>query len=303
MDTMIGANTANLIMDTTDAEFGKDVMEASQSTPVIAYFSAPWCGPCKQLSPMLEKVVKAANGAIRMVKINIDENPMIAQQLRVQSIPAVFGFVGGRPVDGFMGAVPESQIKSFAEKLITMSGGEVGPDPIEQALEQAQQAEEAGDLQAAASIYTQILNHDQTCVEAAVGLAQLYINEGQPDAATQLLDQLSDEVQKDQRIVAVRASMELAGEAAEAQGKLPALQAAIAADPDDFQARIDLAVALFAGAQAEEAMDHLFHVIAKDREWNEDAARMQLLKFFEALGPTDPVTLKGRRRLSSILFS
>lgn len=303
MEMMIGADTANLITDSTDAEFGKDVMEASQTTPVIVDFWAPWCGPCKQLGPMLEKAVKAANGAVRMVKINIDENPMIAQQLRVQSIPAVFGFAGGRPVDGFMGMVPESQIKSFVDKLIAAGGGEAGPDPIEQALEQARQAEEAGDAQTAASLYTQILNHDQTCVDAAAGLAQLYIEQGQPEGATQLLDQLSEEVQKDPKIVAVRANLELAGEAAEAQAKLPSLQAAIEANPDDFQARLDLAVALFAGNKAEEALDQLFYIIGKDREWNEDAARKQLLKFFEALGPTDPVTLKGRRRLSSILFS
>ena len=297
------AAASDYIKDSTDRDFGPDVMDASQQVPVIVDFWAPWCGPCKQLGPVLEKIVNEAKGKLRMVKINIDENPGIAQQLRVQSIPAVFAFFGGRPVDGFMGALPESQIKAFTDKLIDLSGGVGGDDPLEAALEQARLALEEGDMEQASAILQQVVAHAPDNVEAVVLFADCLLKQGQLEPAKQLFETLPEEALKDQKAAALKAALELAEESAEAISQIQSLQAKVDADADDHEARMGLASAVFATGQAEAAVDHLLHIIAADREWNDGAARQQLLKLFEAMGHADPVTVAGRRKLSSILFS
>ena len=291
------------IKDSTDQDFGPDVMELSQQVPVIVDFWAPWCGPCKQLGPALEKIVNEAKGKLRMVKINIDENPMIAQQLRVQSIPAVFAFFGGRPVDGFMGALPESQIKVFTDKLIQMSGGVGGDDPVEAALDQARILLEEGDREQASAILQQVVAHAPDNAEAIILFADCLLKEGQLESAKQLFETLPEEALKDQKAAALKAALELAEESAGAIAEMQGLQAKVDADPDDHDARMGLASAVFATGQADAAIDHLLHIVAADRDWNDGAARQQLLKLFEALGHADPATVAGRRKLSSLLFS
>ncbi|RED51528.1 thioredoxin family protein [Aestuariispira insulae] len=295
--------TGDYIKDSTDRDFGPDVMELSQQVPVIVDFWAPWCGPCKQLGPVLEKIVNDAKGKLRLVKINIDENPGIAQQLRVQSIPAVFAFFGGRPVDGFMGALPESQIKTFTDKLIEMSGGVGGDDPLEAALEQAKLLLEEDDMEQAMAILQQVVAHAPENVEAITLFADCLLKQGQLEPAKQLFETLPEDTHKDQKVAALKAALELAGESEGALAEMQALQARIDADADDHEARMGLASAVFATGRADVAIDHLLHIIAADREWNDGAARQQLLKFFEALGHADPVTVAGRRKLSAILFS
>lgn len=290
---------ADLVKDSNIDTFMADVIEASRQTPVIVDFWAPWCGPCKTLGPMLEKAVREAKGAVRMVKVNIDENPEIAQQMRIQSIPAVYAFKGGRPVDGFVGAVPESQIKAFVKRL----GGDTGPSPVEQALEQARGALDGGDAGTASAIYGQILAREPGNVPAVAGLAQCYLLAGDDAKATELLAGLPKEAQKDPEVQRVRSALELAQQAANASGDMADLQAKVARDPKDHQARHDLAVALFAAGQQEAAVDQLLDLFKRDRKWNDDAARKQLVKFFEALGGTHPLTVNGRRRLSSLMFA
>ncbi len=304
MEPLIGAapakGGADLIKDSDVTTFMADVIDASREVPVIVDFWAPWCGPCKQLGPLLEKAVKEANGAVRLVKINIDENPEIAQQMRIQSIPAVFAFKGGRPVDGFVGALPESQIKAFLKRL----GGPAAaqPSPIALALEEAKAALDAGDTGTASALYSQVLAHEPGNAVAAAGLAKGYIAAGDTAKAKQLLDGLPAEAQKHADVAAARAALELAGQAKEA-GDIAKLTQRLAQNPADHEARLELATALFAAGQVEQAIDQLLDLFKRDRKWNDEAARKQLVKFFEVLGPTNPNTVSGRKRLSSLMFA
>ncbi len=295
------APPADAVKDTDTAQFAVDVIDASMTTPVIVDFWAPWCGPCKQLGPALEKAVLATRGKVRMVKLNIDDNQQIAAQMRIQSIPAVYAFFQGRPVDGFVGAVPESQIKSFVDNLVKMGGDP--SDAVDQALEQAKAALDAGDTDTAGALYSQILQAVPDLPAAIAGLARVLIAMGRTDDARKVLDQAPDEARKTGDIAAVLSSLELAEQTSGQIGEIPGLRDRVARDPADHTARIDLAMALYGAGDAGAAIDALIESIRRDREWNEQAARKQLLKIFEALGPTDPVTVSGRRKLSSILFS
>ena len=303
-DAALQAAPADLIKDSDQTKFAKDVIEASRTVPVIVDFWAPWCGPCKTLQPAIEKVVKAAKGAVKLVKINIDQNQMLAQQLRIQSIPAVYAFFGGRPVDGFMGAVPESQVKAFVDKLVQAAGGAAGGagNEIAELLEHAKAAVAQNDLETAAQIYSEILGVEPENVAALAGLARYHMQAGDAEQAAALLDQVPAKDRTHAEVVAVRAALDLAAKAKEA-GPVDDLKARAAADPKDFQARFDLALAYCAGNQRQEAIDELLAMIKADRNWNEAAARAQLLKFFEALGFADPLAVDGRKRLSTILFS
>ncbi|HKJ74632.1 MAG TPA: thioredoxin [Alphaproteobacteria bacterium] len=288
----------SLIKDSTDQNFMVDVVEESRETPVIVDFWAPWCGPCKQLGPMLEKLVKAGRGSVKLVKINIDENPHVAQQLRVQSIPAVFAFKEGQPVDAFMGALPESQLKEFIERL----GGAAGPSPFEQLMEEAAAAMEKGDHQGAGQLYGAAVQEEPGNPEAAGGLARCFIEMGNLDQAEQALGLVTKENAEHPAIAGARSALALAREAAGA-GDVSGLRAAIEANPKDHQARYDLAIALLAGGDRDGAVEQLLTLLKLDRNWNDQAARKKLIELFDAFGPTDPLTLDGRRRMSSILFA
>lgn len=305
MEPIIGETTApeGLIKDTSTATFMADVIEASNETPVIVDFWAPWCGPCKQLTPIIEKAVKGAGGAVKLVKINIDENKEIAAQMRIQSIPAVYAFSKGQPVDGFVGAQPESQIKSFIEKVVTSAGGSVGPSPIDQAMEQAAEAEAAGDAQTAGGIYSEVLRHEPDNTKALAGLIRSLMAAGQMDAARQVLADVPADKREDPDIKSATAALELADKAGEAAGQLGELESRLAANEADHQARFDLALAYYASNRAEDAIDHLLTIVQKNRAWNEDAARKQLIEIFDALGSEDPLVADSRMRLSTILFS
>ena len=290
------AETGGEVKDVTTATFQQDVLLASRDKPVIVDLWAPWCGPCKQIAPVLEKVVRAAAGKVALVKINIDEEPQIAQALRVQSIPAVFAFDQGQPVDGFVGVQPESQIKAFVERLV----GNIGPSAVEQALAQADEALEGGSAEQAATIYRQVLTRETDNVDAAAGLCRSLIALGRTGEVTDLLDSFDDVIAEDERIKGVRAQLELLGSAT---GDMAALEARVAADGKDFEARLELARALAAIDRRDDAVDQLIAIIALKRDWNEEAARKELLKFFEAWGPTDQAAIDGRRKLSSAWFS
>ena len=310
METMLKgaapqAAPADLVKDSDQTKFAKDVLEASRTVPVIVDFWAPWCGPCKQLQPTIEKVVREAKGAVKLVKINIDQNQMLAQQLRIQSIPAVYAFFGGRPVDGFMGAVPESQVKQFVDRLVQAVGGVAGEgdgNEIAELLEQAKAATAQNDLELAARIYSEVLGVEPTNVAALAGMARYQVQIGDLDQAKALLEQIPAKDRTGAEVAAVQAAIDLAEKAKEA-GPIGDLKAKASADPKDFQARLDLALAYWAGDQKQEAIYELLAMIKLDRNWNEGAARQQLLKFFEALGFTDPLAVDGRKRLSSILFA
>ncbi|HTR85353.1 MAG TPA: co-chaperone YbbN [Reyranella sp.] len=311
METMLQgaapqAVPADLIKDSDQMKFAKDVIEASTKVPVIVDFWAPWCGPCKTLQPMIEKAVREAKGAVKLVKIDIDQNKMLAQQLRIQSIPMVYAFFGGRPVDGFQGAIPESQVKEFVARLVQAAGGaapgEGGADDLTAALEHAKQAVAEGDFELAKQIYAEVHEVDPANLAALAGLARCQAQAGELAEAKATLAKVAQKDKTNAEIVAVQASIDLA-EQAKAAGPVGDLKAKAAADPKDFQARLDLALAYWAGEQRQEAIDELLAMIKLDRNWNEAAARQQLLKFFEALGFTDPLAVAGRKRLSTILFS
>jgi putative thioredoxin len=292
------AANGEVVKDSDSRNFMKDVIEASRSQPVIVDFWAPWCGPCKQLGPIIERVVRAAGGKVRLVKINVDESPELAQQLRIQSIPMVYGFVGGQPVDGFAGALPESQIKAFVERL----AGPVGPSPVEAALEQAKAAVAAGQMDVARQLYERVLGAEPENPEALAGAARCQIATGRLAAAREILDGVPTQHANHVEVDGARAALSLAEEA----GTLAdpeALRTRLQANPDDHAARLDRATSLFLRGQVEPAIDELLTIVRRDREWQDQAARKQLIKFFEALGPNHPATVAGRRKLSAVLFS
>lgn len=289
----------DLIKETTDATFMADVVEASQTTPVIVDFWAPWCGPCKTLGPQLEAAVTAAKGKVRMVKVNVDENQQIAAQLRVQSIPMVYAFVDGQPIDGFQGAVPESQIKDFVTKLAAMSKEDGG---LGEALEAAEEMLSLGEHDDAAQTFAAILGEEPGNAAAMGGLARAHLAMGQTDEAEQLLSTAPDAIFNAPELEAVRAQIALARQA-ESAGPLAELQAAVDANPADHAARFELAQALHANGDVEDAVDQLLELFRQDREWNEAAAKTQLFTIFDALPPQDPIALNGRRRLSSMIFA
>jgi putative thioredoxin len=288
----------DLIKDTTTATFRQDVLAESMTQPVLVDFWAPWCGPCKQLTPVLEKAVKAAGGKVKLVKMNIDEHPQIAGQLGVQSIPAVFAFQRGQPVDGFMGALPESQVKGFIERLI----GPMGPSAADDLMAEAETLAASGDAAGAAELYAAVLAQDPENVAALAAMAKLHAEFGDLEGAKRFLAMAPAAKANDPAIAGARAAIELAEQAA-SLGDLADLQRRVEANPLDHQARFDLAVALNAKGKREEAIDHLLEIVRRDRTWNEDGARKQLVQFFEAWGPTDEMTIAGRRKLSSILFA
>ena len=291
------AGDAEIIKEGSLQTFAKDVIQASKTVPVLVDFWATWCGPCKQLTPLLEKVVRAAKGKVRLVKIDIDKNPEIAQQLRIQSVPTVYAFVGGQPVTGFAGAQPESQIKALVDRLIGGAGEEEG-DGL---LEAAQDAAARGDTRTAGRLFQQLLAEDPAQPDALGGLARCLIAERKFQDAKQLLDEAPKEIANHVAVTGAKAALTLAEEAG-VLGDPAELAARVEADPDDHDARYRLATVLFLRGQAEAAMEHLTQIVKRDREWEEDKARKQLVKFFEALGPKDPATLKGRRMLSTVLF-
>lgn len=292
------ATASDLIKDTTTQTFVKDVMEESRRQPVLVDFWAPWCGPCKQLTPVLEKVVKAAKGKVKLVKMNIDEHPAVAGQLGIQSIPAVIAFVNGQPADGFMGALPEGQVVAFLERL---TRGKIGNETKE-LLDAADAALVDGDAAGAAQIYAKILAEDAGNIHALAGLARAYVDTGALDQAKQTLALVPENKRGDAAVAAARAAIELA-EQATSLGPLAELEKMVAANPLDHQARFDLALAFNAANRRLEAVDHLIEIVRKDRKWNEDGARKQLVQLFDAWGPTDDATVAGRKRLSSILFA
>jgi putative thioredoxin len=291
---------ADIIKDGSLKTFAQDVIQASQQIPVLVDFWAPWCGPCKQLTPVLEKVVRAAKGKVRLVKINIDQNPELAQQLRIQSVPTVYAFLGGQPVTGFAGAQPESQIKALVDRLIGGAGG--GEMDGADLLQVAQEAAEHGDTHTAAQLFQQVLAEDPAQPVALGGLARCLIAERQFAEAKRLLDEAPKEVAGHVAVSGAKAALALAEEAGEL-GDPTNLLARLQADDDDHDARYRLATIMFLRGQAEAAMGHLVQIVKRDRTWKDDLARKQLVKFFDALGPKHPATLKGRRMLSTVLFS
>ncbi|WP_338693928.1 thioredoxin [Bradyrhizobium sp. 26S5] len=291
----------DLIKETTTQTFVKDVIEESRRQPVMIDFWAPWCGPCRQLTPMLEKAVRNAKGRVKLVKMNIDEHPQIPGQMGIQSIPAVIAFVNGQPADGFMGAVPESQINAFIEK-ITKGVPAAGEPNLAEILAEADAVLAEGDAEAAAQIYAEVLAHDATNIAALAGLAKCYMTTGAVEQAKQTLAMVPESKRNDAAVKAVQAAIDLA-EQAQSVGPVAELEQTVAANPLDHQARFDLATALNAAGKRSEATEQLLAIVKRDRKWNDDGARKQLVQFFEAWGGTDEATVEGRKRLSTILFS
>ncbi len=296
------APDADLIKDSTEATFMADVIEASQTTPVIVDFWAPWCGPCKTLGPQLEDAVRAAKGAVRMVKINVDEAQGLAGQLQIQSIPTVYAFHKGQPVDGFQGAVPQSELKAFVDRVVKAGGGEAPSDTLADAVAAAEGMLTEGAALDAAQTFAAILGEDPLHAPAYGGLVRAHIAAGDLDQAEAILNGAPIEISKSPELDAAHAQLDLARQAANA-GPVTELQAAVEADAGDHQARYDLAKALYASGDAEGAVTHLLDLFRRDREWNDAAAKTQLFTIFDALGAKDPVALNGRRKLSSMIFA
>ncbi|KJS08527.1 MAG: thioredoxin [Hoeflea sp. BRH_c9] len=297
-----GAGQGELISDTTTAGFVDDVLKASQTVTVLVDFWAPWCGPCKQLTPVIEKVVRESQGRVKLVKLNIDEHPAIPGQMGIQSIPAVVAFSGGKPVDGFMGALPESQIRDFIEKVAGPPAVSPMEEQIEQILAQSRAALAAGDIETAAQGFGAILQMDQSHAGAMAGLAGCMLAGGELDRAEQVLAAIGEEDRKDPEVASVVKRLEMAREVA-GLGDPVELEARLASNPSDHEARLQFAKILNARGHREEAADELFTIMRKDRNWQDEAARKALLEFFEAWGPMDLATLSARRQLSSLLFS
>jgi putative thioredoxin len=292
-----GGADADLIKDSTTKDFMRDVIEASREVPVLVDFWAPWCGPCKQLTPILEKAVRAAKGTVRLVKLNIDDHPQIPGQMGVQSIPAVFAFQDGKPVDGFMGALPESRVADFIARLIGDSAGDTAAD-----LEAAEAALAAGDLNTAAQTFGEVLQKDRENAQSVAGLAKCYIKTGDLARAEQTLALVPPAKADSAPVASARAALELARKAP-STGDIEGLRAKLAANPQDAQSRFDLALALNAKGDRNGALEELLALVAKNRSWDDDAARKQLLQLFDAWGVSDPATITGRQRLSSLLFA
>ena len=294
---------AEVVKDGSDQGFMADVIDASREVPVLVQFTAPWCGPCRTLGPQLEEAVKAKGGKVRLVRIDIDQHPQVAGQLGVQSIPAVFGFAEGRPVDAFQGAQPASQINAFIDALLRMSGGGAQGQQIEAVLDASDAALAQGDAGAAMQGYAQVMQADPDQMRALAGLARCYLAAGDADKAKEILVQAPADKAEDPALVQVRSSIELAEAAGGGGGDVAALSARVEADPGDMAARHDLAQALAARGDAEAAIDHLLEVIRRDREWEEGKARDLLLKVLDALGPAHPAAKSGRRRFASLMFA
>lgn len=299
----MGANAGgspDLVKDSDEANFMADVVDVSQETPVIVDFWAPWCGPCKTLGPALEKAVADAKGAVRMVKIDVDQNQQIAAQLRIQSVPTVYGFYKGQPIDGFQGAVTPSEIKAFVDRLIAASGG-AQDDGLGEAIEAAEQMLTEGAATDAAQTFAAVLGEEPSNAAAYGGLVRAHLAMGETNQAKTLLDGAPDEIAKSPELEAARAQLDLALQAAEA-GPVAELRAKLAEDPSDMQAQFDLAIALHASGEVQEAVDFLLDLFRRDRDWNDGAAKTQLFTIFDALKPQDPIALNGRRKLSSMIF-
>lgn len=292
-----GEAAADLIKDSNTASFAADVIDASAKVPVIVDFWAPWCGPCKQLTPTIEKLVRQAGGLVRLVKINIDENQDLAAQMQIQSIPAVFAFKDGRPVDGFAGAQPESQIRAFIDRLTAKAKA-----PLDLAVEAAQAALDAGDTATASALYGEILAQEPAHPAAVAGMIRAAMAAGDTAGAKKIIEGLPDDVASAAVVAAAVSAVELA-EQGSASGNAAELRRKLAEDENDHQTRFELAVALYADGSNEDAVEELLELARRDKKWNDEAARRQLVKIFDALGPSHPLTVSGRRHLSSILFS
>jgi len=297
-----GPTDADLIKDGSEATFMADVIETSQTVPVIVDFWAPWCGPCKTLGPMLEDAVKAAKGAVKMVKVNVDEAQMIAGQLQIQSIPTVYAFWKGQPVDGFQGALPGSEITAFIDRVIKASGGEAPGDSLNDAVAAAEEMLAEGAAVDAAQTFAAILGEDPNHAGAYGGLVRAHIAMDDLDQAEAILNGAPAEISTSTELEAAHAQLQLARQAADA-GPVADLRSAVEANPDNLQARFDLAQALHASGDAAGAVDELLEIFRKDREWNDGAAKEQLFTIFDSLKPNDPVVLNGRRKLSSMIFA
>lgn len=291
-------NNSGLIIDTSTESFMSDVIETSKEVPVLVDFWAPWCGPCKQLGPILEKIVSSAGGNIKLAKLNIDEHPQIAQQLQIQSIPAVFAFKDGQPFDAFVGAQSETQVKEFIEKII----GSIGPSPIDNALKSADSEFEKNDFSAAANLYLQVLNADPKNIHALTGLARTYLAEKNIDQAKEVLDNIPLENSNSEKVIAVKSALNLL-EKAENTDDIDELIAALEKKPGDLEILYNIAMASIGDNNHEQAINYLLEIIKTQKDWNNGKARENLLKIFESLGPTNELTIQGRRQLSAIIFS